>query len=144
MSPLVELIIVAIFAVFVAGITGNLVYKYTGWIPFTINKGQNFSYDPKYTDIIGKIAFKDCILALNGADGSKLTHNVTSVLDGMTAAYIKNTNPEFKFKLDDPGLSAYSFQVPGFNDQENHPDTTIWGDNVEETKVTLTGFYKVN
>jgi hypothetical protein len=125
-------------------ITMYLIYKHTGWVSFTMNKGENFAYSLE-PEKVANILFRDCyftVISENGTVGPD-KYNVTSVLNNMINAYQGNTNSKYIFKLDDPGLSAFSFHVPNFNDSNTHP-TGEWLDENPNQQVILTGFYKLN
>jgi len=137
-------IILAIVVIIVVIIgLAYILNKYTGWQNFSMKKGENFQMTNIDSTEISKLKFRSCIFTTTGKDGTTKTANVTSVLNGMVAAYDGNTNKNYIFKLDDPGLSPYSFQLPGFNDKDNHPDTANWQFELPETKATLTGYYKL-
>ena len=138
-----QIIAVAMIAIILTIGLMYIVYTYTGWKQFTMNKGENFQLVNIEPELISKLKFKDCVLTLSGKDGTVKTFNVESVLNTMVYAYKNNSNKNYIFKLDDPGLSAYSFQLPGFSDKNNKLDPIIWDDKVAGTTVTLTGYYKL-
>lgn len=138
-----QIIVVAIIAVCIALLMAFLVYNYTGWKVFTMSKGENFQITDLDPALVSSLKFKDCVFTAIGTDGNIKEYTVSSALNKMVAAYEGNSNPNYVFKLDDPGLSIYSFQIPGFNnDKTNPPDETIWGDSASTTLI-LTGYYKL-
>lgn len=142
MSFGMQLILVAIIAVMIASIMQYLVYNNTGWKSFTMNKHENFMIDDIDPAMVHKLKFRDCRFTITGVDKTTKSYVITSVLNGMVAAYKGNTKHNYIFKLDDPGLSVYSFQIPGFNDKDNKPDVSNWSDD-KLTSITLTGQYKL-
>lgn len=135
-------IIVAIIAVIISIITIFIINKTTGWKSFTMNRGENFNVldnDPK---LIEKLRFKDCVVTYKSSNNETKKQDVTSVLNRMALAYEESNNIGNKFKLDDPGLSVYSFQVKGFNDSTSRPDSS-WDDDAPNAAVTMTGYYKL-
>ena len=120
-----------------------IIYNYTGWQYFTMKKGENFQILKDDPSLVGNLRFSNCVFKCKGADGTVKTQNVSSVLNGMAYAYEGNKNKDYVFKLDDPGLSPYSFQISGFNDSVNHPDVKIWGFENPNTEAIMTGYYKI-
>ena len=121
---------------------------YTGWIDFKIEKLQNIKIVDLPPEKVSKLKFRNCVLTLVSHTGETKTFNVEYVLNAMVSAYEGNKEPNYKFKLDDPGLSVYSFQLPGFNDDKTKPDPSMWDDNPiseggSNTTVTLVGKYKL-
>lgn len=137
-----QIIVVCIVAFIVAGIMRYLIYEYTGWKSFTMTKGENFQITDLDPTLVSKLKFRDCVFTIKGLDGTVKSYTVTYVLNTMLSAYENNNNKNYVFKLDDPGLSIYSFQVPGFNDKTNKPDPSNWSDDIK-TEVTLIGYYKL-
>lgn len=116
-----------------------LLHEFTGWISFEMNNNQNFMLNDNLSpNKVSRLYFKNCIytVSLNGIDK---VQDVSSVLNNMVLAYKDNSNPNFVFKLDDPGLSPTSFIVDGYNDKTNHPSSE-W---INNAKVTLVGKYKL-
>lgn len=143
MSKLQRIILAIVVALTIAILYGFILSKYTGWKQFSMKKGENFLMNNIDSTKISNIKFRNCIFTTTGTDGSSKSLDVSSVLNGMVAAYKGNTNNNYVFKLDDPGLSPYSFQIPGFNDKDNHPNPSVWGFDLAGTKATLTGYYKL-
>jgi hypothetical protein len=139
-----KIIVAAIIAVITASLTRFIVYRYTGWKSFSMKKGENFQITDPDPELVSKIKFRDCIFKIEGANGETRTLKVDSILNKMVSAYAGNKNTKYVFKLDDPGLSVYSFVITGFNDsKDNQPDPAVWDDENENVKVTLTGYYKL-
>jgi len=138
------IIIVVVIAIILIFLMRFAIYRYTGWKTFSMKKGENFQIintnDPSLS---GKLKFRDCIYTISGNDNTTKKYDVTYALNALKSAYVNNTNQNYIFKLDDPGLSVYSFQLPGFNDKTNHPNTSNWSDFNPTTKITLTGYYKL-
>lgn len=106
-----------------------------------MNKGENCLYSTAIKpNELSQVRFKDCIFTVKCQDGTK-TKDVTGILNAMIQNYRGNTNEKLVFKLDDPGLSAFSFYIDGFNDNKNHPDGN-WLDTNSNQTVTLDGKYK--
>jgi hypothetical protein len=143
MNNLQKIIIAIIIAIIISATMRFLLYKYTGWKKFVVNKGENFQITDVDPTLVEKLKFNDCIFTAISSTNDMKQYNVTSVLNGMVDAYSGNTNTSYKFKLDDPGLSIYSFQLPGFNDSDIKPDENIWADDLPDTKVILEGYYKL-
>jgi hypothetical protein len=143
MDRRLQIIIAIIIAIFISGFMRYMVYNFTGWKSFSMKGGENFQLGEISASDVSKLKFKKCVYKITGVDGSKKQHIVTSVLNGMVKAYKGNTNNMYKFKLDDPGLDAYSFLIPGFNDNDNHPDPLIWVNNLPSENISLTGYYKL-
>lgn len=131
MSRIQRIIFAVAIAITVSITLGYILVNYTGWKQFSMKNGENFQMNEMDSTNVDKLKFKDCIFT-----APTTTANVTSVLNGMARAYKGNTNSQYVFKLDDPGLSPYSFQIPKFNDKDTRPSDP-------DTKVTLTGYYKL-
>lgn len=137
------IVMVAIFAMFIAFFMRGVVYKYTGWKTFTMEKFQNFQVVDNDITKVGKLKFDNCILTLNSGPKGDITKTftVTYALNTMAGAYKKTSKKGYTFKLSDPGLSIYTFTLPSFNDATVKPDPDIWSDNTAILK--LTGKYKI-
>ena len=134
-----QIIIAVIIAIIIAIIMRYLLYNYTGWISFTMNKSENFMPIDNFNSF-DKIKFKKCIYTIKGKNGESFTQDVTHALNRMVAAFTGVSDSKYKFKLVDPGLDTNSFQIEGYNDNNNTRDVNNWdGDG---TTATLTGFYK--
>lgn len=141
MTKIQKIIIATLVAIVIAIIMIWLIYKYTGWSSFSMNKGENFIVDKSNTSLIGNLQFKECSVSVSNGTTTK-SFDITSTLNRMASAYKGNTDPNYVFKLSDPGLTAYSFQLSGFNDDNNKPDSS-W-DNINPTvNINLTGKYKI-
>lgn len=138
-----EIILIVVVIIVSIMFMSYLTYNYTGWKSFTMKKGENFQITDADPKLVSKLQFRNCIFTIKGSDGTTKTLNVASILNTMAAAYEGNDNPGYVFKLDDPGLSTYSFRIPGFNDDKNRPDASIWGDEVAGTEATMIGNYKL-
>jgi len=143
LSRVQQIIAMSIVAIIIATIMRFLIYNYTGWVSFSMKKGENFQIFNIDPSLVSKIIFKKCIFKTSGVDGSTKTYDISYVLNNMIQAYDGNKSSKYIFKLDDPGLSPYSFQIPGFNDKDNHPDIENWGFELPNTKATLNGYYKL-
>lgn len=143
MSRLVKIILAVIVSMFIITVLSAVIYKHTGWKEFTMKKGENFQITNADPTLVSKLRFTDCIVKYKGVNGEIKVFDVSSILTKMAAAYKGNTKKGFVFKLDDPGLSVYSFQVPGFNDKNNKPLAENWDDGIIGTNVTMTGYYKL-
>lgn len=143
LSRIQQIIILTITAIVIVLFLNIIIYKYTGWKSFSMKKGENFQILDVDPTLVKNIKFSDCVFYIKGKAGMTKQYTVTYVLNKMVAAYENNTNKNYIFKLDDPGLSVYSFQIPGFNDKDNHPNTLIWNDQDKDTIITLTGYYKL-
>ncbi len=143
-TKIFAIIIVIVVTIITVCLFLYLKYRYTGWKEFTIKKGENFQLinddDPT---LVSKIDFTECIVTIKSNTNEVKTQDVSKVLQNMVAAYKNNTNKNYVFKLDDPGLSVYSFQIPNFNDSKNKPKEEIWGDNSPGTDIVLHGYYKL-
>lgn len=135
-------IIAVIVALIVAIGVSIYLYKSTGWTKFTMNRGQNFKVTLTDPSNISKIKFDNCVVTYKSNDNEIKKFDATSVLNNMVSAYEGNKNPTYTFKLDDPGLSVYSFQVSGFNDNSTRPGDK-WDDSDPNSSVTMVGFYKL-
>jgi len=102
----------------------------TGWISFSMTNGQNFYSNFTPIEKIADLRFDKCIYTIshtgfNGMTGpTSYSRDITNQLNYMISAYkyIENINGDgtngYAFKLEDPGLSQYSFIIPGFSDYE--------------------------
>jgi hypothetical protein len=139
MSILLHVVMIVVVTMF----TIYCIHFYTGWTYFTMQKGQNFAYSLK-PELVSNIVFKKCLYSVVSETGKKgpIDYDVTKVLNAMIQNYQGNYNDKYIFKLDDPGLSAFSFNIPDFNDTKVHP-TGEWLDTNPNQTVTLTGYYKL-
>lgn len=138
-----ELLLHIVMIIIVTILTLYCIYEFTGWTYFTMSKGKNFAYslDPLK---VSKIVFKKCYYSVVSETGKQGPTNfdVTDILNNMIQNYQGNDNPKYIFKLDEPGLSVFSFVIPDFNDTKTHP-TGEWLDENPHQTVTLTGYYKL-
>lgn len=149
LSRIQKFIVFIIIAIIVLSVWGYLLYNYTGWKEFTMNKGDNFQITDNDPTLVEKLNFKDCVFSAKGRDGTVVTQKVTSVLNGMASAYAGNVNKGYVFKLDDDGLNVFSFQISNFNDKNVNPGSDNMKDNwidmpgEPNPTVTLKGYYKL-
>lgn len=143
MSRTQNLVMVTVAAIVISIIMTYLIYNYTGWVYFSMNKGDNFQIKNTDPTLVSKLRFKQCIFTTVGVDKTSKSYDISNVLYKMAAAYKNNKNSSYLFKLDDPGLSPYSFQIPGFNDKDHHPEVSNWGFDNTNTQATLSGYYKL-
>ena len=134
MSKRLRIIFAIVIAIIVFIILGYLLVNYTGWKQFSMKAGENFQMNGISISDVDHLKFKDCIFTATTGTGTTRA-DVSSALNKMAQAYKGVTNPKYVFKLDDPGLSPYSFQVNNFNDKNVQPDPTA--------NVTLQGYYKL-
>lgn len=134
-------IILAVIIVII--IMKYIIYKYTGWIKFTMFYRQNFMVDTA-PENVSKIKFSDCVFKVISTQGQEASVNVTNTLNRMVSAYDGNMDSRYKFKLTDPGLNPASFILPNITDSKminSLGDFPIEWKNAEN--VTLTGYYKL-
>jgi hypothetical protein len=134
MDITVRIIISLVIAIIITIIMYFLIYNYTGWTKFEMKKGQNFVVNLS-PEKVSKIVFKNTEFKIVSTTNEIKTANVAQVLNGMVAAYEGNTNKDYIFKLSDPGLSSFSFNIPNYNPSEDK-----WSNS---TDITLTGYYKL-
>lgn len=115
----------------------------TGWVEFSLKHGENFNVTipPKE---VSNINFRDCKYSVTSTQGSTKEVDVTSILNNMVSAYKNNTIEDLKFRLSDPGLSSYSFTIPGLSDPATLNGRTSLPAEWDTTrKVTLIGKYYI-
>lgn len=153
-------LLVSTIIVFIIGVI--LITSYTQWNSIDMKNGQNFKVNTT-PDKVGNIKFKNCIytISLHNVTGytgpTSYSRDITSQLNYMTAAYIGNTNPNYRFKLDGDGLSQYSFIIQGFSDYDTLNSQGLCGPTGNSScvlpspwsstdpnvvKVSIKGYYK--
>lgn len=144
MAVSIASVIVVIVIGLIIGITYKIIeYNYIGWTDFTMTYGKNFLINCA-PELVSTIIFKDCILNITSTDDELKTYNVTNILNKMVLAYQGNTKPDYKFKLSDPGLTPYTFTLPGISDPETLNGMTSLEPQWDATQnIKLTGYFKL-
>ena len=124
-----------------------MLYFRLGWNSFSMKYNENFLVNLP-PERIQDVRFKNCIYTVSNVDNTKqYTKDVTSQLNFMIDGYKGNTNPDYIFKLEDDGLTQYSFIIQGLTDKCDKDPITgncIIADEWKNTiNVNLTGQYKL-
>jgi len=122
------LLIATIVALIVAIVVAVVMYKFTGWTPFSFKDGDTVSWTPATGDI-SHLRFADCVFTSRNAAGTSQSRDVTAVLNGMAGAYAGATGAGMppSLVLTRP-LNPFSFVIPGFNDSTTvkNPSAIEW------------------
>jgi hypothetical protein len=94
-----------------------------GWTAFVARTGDTPAWTPPAGKDVSRLRFRNCKFTVARSDGVTQARDVTTVLDGMAAAYAgaKGALMPAALALVRP-LNAFSFTIPGFNDRAAVPD----------------------
>lgn len=137
MNLTIIIIITVILTFIIVVIYRYITYNFLGWNTFTLKYHENFRVDCPIEKIY-KIKFKDVIFTVTTASGKTISANVSSALNRMALGFKGVTNNKYIFKLTDPGLCPYSFNLPA--DLNYDPNIAEWSN---ANNITLTGKYKM-
>jgi hypothetical protein len=121
-------------------------YEWPGlWNEFSWGGGQKVQFTPSAGGTVAGLRFKDCVFTTKNPAGVTASWNVSSVLNGMSAAYDLPVTQDFNvLKIGGSGLTPlnpFTFRKKGFNDTVTVPTKTasaLWA-AVPPAATTLTG-----
>jgi hypothetical protein len=114
--------------------------KFIGLTKFSAGKSSVVSWFVTGKKDITDLRFQECIFTVVMPSGVTKSVDVSSVINGMAAAYVGNAIIPQTLTLVKP-LNPFSFVIKGFNDVATvpNPSTPAW----KNAKVTLTGKYRI-